>query len=633
MQNADPSRPVPSYADVRACLFLRIVKETLFDAEWEWFTLLHTTAMTPKLPILVARLSIAAAIVASGMMVLGRTTGFQTPGCGPESGCALAAASAWAKIPGMGLSTASASLAAFFAVGVGLCCTDNPDRGTRWLARLCALGSMLFLAVGAVERLWCPWCLACHAGSLLCWAAIEIAGRGPRTPWNPIRASAAIAVAVATAASLGLVERRHEQEIVVKRGVEAAESITRIAAGGQSVPGFTGRYSLGATSPKVRVVAFTGYQCPDCRVVDAEIERLVGVRTDTSLSTFHFPFCADCNPGVTQTIHSNACFAAAAAEAAGIVSGPDGFWRMHRRLFELRGAFTRESLSVEVRTLGLDSAGFFKAYDAPDTLDLVRGDAQRAIDLGLNRTPTVFVNGVELKGWNAPDAIARALEAAAKSGTAAVADRPPTGTERALAEWLAETPVILATDAADHRIGATGADAIRIDVFGDYQDDGTAALDTQLREQVAKDPTLAYHFRHFPADSKCNPAVPRSLHPLACRMARTAEAFGLVGGEDAFWAIHEWTLANHRVFADSGLRVVAEQRNLDWAAILALRDQAETTRAVAEDVALGQTAKVTQLPWILIDGRRLAAWKVDKPEILLRAIELAKSQKATPTSP
>lgn len=440
-----------------------------------------------------------------------------------------------------------------------------------------------------------------------------------------------MAVAVTAATFLSFAENAHERTLAAQRDLEATESISRIAGGERLAPqAFAGRYTFGAASPKVRVVVFTGYQCPDCRVVDAEIQRLVGVRGDTSLSLFHFPFCADCNPAVKQTIHPNACQAALAAEAAGIVGGDKGFWAMHRRLFELRGVFSRDALAGEVRALGLDEATFFKAFSAPATLELVKGDAQRAIALGLNRTPTVFVNGVELRGWNAPDAIARALDAAARSSTPESADRPLSASERALEEWRLATPVALGADAIDHRLGAAGPQAVVVDLFGDYQDDGTVDLDARIRALVAKDPTLVYHYRHFPGDSKCNPAVPRSLHPLACRMARSAEAFAVVGGEEAFWAIHEWTLANHRIYSDAGLRSIAEQRNLDWSAIIALRDQTEATRAVAEDVALGQTLKVTELPWVLINGKRLAAWKSGEGDILQQVIETAKSTKSSP---
>lgn len=589
-----------------------------------------TQPMPPKLPILIARLSALVAIIASGVLVLGRTTGLATPGCGPDSGCAIAAASRWATVPLLGTSTASMALSAFMAMSLGLFFAA-PDRGTRWIARACALGSAIFIVISTAQRLWCPWCLASHAGSLAAWASLEIAGRTSTVNWHAVRTGMAMGVAVAAATFLSFAERRHERKLAAHRDLEATESIRRIAGAERLAPqAFAGRYSFGAESPKVRVVVFTGYQCPDCRMVDSEIQRLVGVRGDTSLSLFHFPFCSDCNPAVKQTIHPNACQAALAAEAAGIAGGNKGFWAMHRRLFELGGAFSRDSLSGEVRALGLDGTAFFKALDAPDTLELVKGDAQRAIALGLNRTPTVFVNGTELRGWNAPDAIARALDAAARSSTPASADKPRTASERALEEWRLETPVSLGPDAVDHHLGAAGPQAVVIDLFGDYQDDGTVDLDARIRALVAKDPTLAYHYRHFPGDSKCNPAVPRSLHPLACRMARSAEAFAVVGGEEAFWAIHEWTLANHRIYSDAGLRSVAEQRNLDWSAIIALRDQSEAMRAVAQDVALGQALKVTELPWVLINGKRLAAWKSGEEEFLRQVIEAAKLAKASP---
>ena len=62
------------------------------------------------------------------------------------------------------------------------------------------------------------------------------------------------------------------------------------------------------------------------------------------ISIRYFPFNSDCNPFVTKTLHSNACWAARAAETAGMLWGPEGFWKMHVWLFDRRGVFetTRE---------------------------------------------------------------------------------------------------------------------------------------------------------------------------------------------------------------------------------------------------------------------------------------------------
>src|SRR6185295_4441596 len=78
---------------------------------------------------------------------------------------------------------------------------------------------------------------------------------------------------------------------------------------------FTGRYRMGPEVAPIRVVMFTGYQCPDCRKMEPQVEELLKTRKDVSISIKHFPFCPDCNRH-TPMMQPNGCWAARAAEAA-----------------------------------------------------------------------------------------------------------------------------------------------------------------------------------------------------------------------------------------------------------------------------------------------------------------------------
>src|SRR5690606_27324872 len=108
----------------------------------------------------------------------------------------------------------------------------------------------------------------------------------------------------------------------------------------QGLAGFEGRYRHGPEVVPVRIVVFTDYQCPDCDQLDQTLEGLIQGRPDVAVSVKHFPFSKACNPNVPREMHPNACWAARAAEAAGVLRGRDGFWAMHRWLFSRRGSFT-----------------------------------------------------------------------------------------------------------------------------------------------------------------------------------------------------------------------------------------------------------------------------------------------------
>ncbi len=90
----------------------------------------------------------------------------------------------------------------------------------------------------------------------------------------------------------------------------------------------------------------------------------------------HYPFNQECNPVATATRHPQACLAARAAEAAGSLGGPDGYWRMHEWLMGNQRNLDADSIRRAAATLGID----------PDAL------AVRSI-------PMIFVNGKFLPRW------------------------------------------------------------------------------------------------------------------------------------------------------------------------------------------------------------------------------------------
>jgi protein-disulfide isomerase len=154
-----------------------------------------------------------------------------------------------------------------------------------------------------------------------------------------------------------------------------------------------GRYNLGPETAAVHVVAVSDYQCPSCRTIDEQLRSMIVGRKDVSVSARHFPFCTDCNEHIDKTRHPNACRAALAAEAAGIVGGADAFWQMHNWLFERRGEFTDSELGQFVQNLGLDGASFLEEIQDEKTRDLIRSDAAAADAAGLRFTPMIFING------------------------------------------------------------------------------------------------------------------------------------------------------------------------------------------------------------------------------------------------
>jgi protein-disulfide isomerase len=368
---------------------------------------------------------------------------------------------------------------------------------------------------------------------------------------------------------------------------EAAERIIQQSRRGE----FTGRYRVGPAEAPIRIVMFTDYQCGDCANVERQLKRLHETRDDLSISIKHFPFNSDCNQYITRRVHSNACWAARAAEAAGILWGPEGFWKMHEWLFGRRGRFeSNEVLENGIRSLGYDPEGFVSVMTSDETLAAVSADIEEAHALGLHFTPMIYINGVELKGWNAPEALIRTVEEVAATNPparSAASDRPPLALDKAVDDWRFQPELTLPPDEQPWVTGA-GADArVRVVVWGDYQESGTARADSTIRGFASGRNDVSYAFRHFPFNSECNPKVEDQRHPLACMAARAAEAAGALGGNEAYWRMHSWLMENPGDCGEAGLKGRATEIGLDadafWAA---MRDPA-SQKNILDDVAAG----------------------------------------------
>src|SRR5690606_14924247 len=146
--------------------------------------------------------------------------------------------------------------------------------------------------------------------------------------------------------------------------------------------GFRGRYVHGPEEAAIRVVMFTDYQCPDCNRIESEIEPILKQRDDISLSVMHFPFCRNadggkiCNKYAPRDLHANACRAARAAEAAGIVGGNAAFCDMHFWVFSRSGNFTQAELDQKIGAMGLDREDFLAAMQGDQTLSIVHQDVE-----------------------------------------------------------------------------------------------------------------------------------------------------------------------------------------------------------------------------------------------------------------
>jgi protein-disulfide isomerase len=89
----------------------------------------------------------------------------------------------------------------------------------------------------------------------------------------------------------------------------------------------------------------------------------------------------------------NAAVAARAAQAQG------RFWEYHDLLYDSQfSGYSDENLMVLAKEAGLDTPQFESDYENARYEPTVRADFQKGLDLGVNGTPTFFINGKMLVG-------------------------------------------------------------------------------------------------------------------------------------------------------------------------------------------------------------------------------------------
>jgi protein-disulfide isomerase len=150
-------------------------------------------------------------------------------------------------------------------------------------------------------------------------------------------------------------------------------------------------WATGSAQPKVTLVEFADFECPACGAAFPVVKQVVAkYQNDLRYVFRHFPLDQ----------HKNARLAAQAAEAAG---AQGKFWEMHDLLFQNQSTLSPDVINGLGIELKLDMEKFTQevtaeAYKAKIEKDLTDGQT-----LGVNSTPTFYLNGKKLSLFSFTD--------------------------------------------------------------------------------------------------------------------------------------------------------------------------------------------------------------------------------------
>lgn len=175
--------------------------------------------------------------------------------------------------------------------------------------------------------------------------------------------------------------------------VQAAE---QSAAAAPSQPQQVQRYdvpedddpSIGPDDAPITIIEFSDYQCPYCQRWHEQVFlRLRAEYPDTVRFVYRdFPL---------TSIHPEAV---PAAEAANCADEQDAFWDYHNALFSNQYELSSQAYTNYASDLGLDVESFEACLTSGKYNDEVMADFSYAANLGVQSTPTFFINGIPIVG-------------------------------------------------------------------------------------------------------------------------------------------------------------------------------------------------------------------------------------------
>ncbi|MBU1035028.1 DsbA family protein [Patescibacteria group bacterium] len=158
--------------------------------------------------------------------------------------------------------------------------------------------------------------------------------------------------------------------------------LAKLDSGGQ-------RPSLGNPQAKVRIVEFCDYECSACKRSALEVRAFMSRHpNDVFLTVRDFP---------AESIHENAMDAAIAAHCV-FEQNADLYWAYHDLLFNNQGNLQPSDLRGYAGSIGANLAKYDTCFRMRAPESAIRSSYADGVALGVQGTPTFFINGIRIPG-------------------------------------------------------------------------------------------------------------------------------------------------------------------------------------------------------------------------------------------
>jgi len=143
-------------------------------------------------------------------------------------------------------------------------------------------------------------------------------------------------------------------------------------------------YWIGTSTPKITIVEFSDFACPYCRSSFPKIREIsLKYKNDIKYIYRDMP------------LHDESASLALAARCAG---EQGKFWSMHDKLFQNQGIKNEQDLFALAAQTGVDRNRLEQCYKDKKYLPMIQKDFLDGEELGVEGTPTWFINGNKASG-------------------------------------------------------------------------------------------------------------------------------------------------------------------------------------------------------------------------------------------
>lgn len=162
----------------------------------------------------------------------------------------------------------------------------------------------------------------------------------------------------------------------------------------------------GDKNPKVKIILFTDYECPMCKIYNVMLNKAMRDVKGVQIIHKNFPLDKNCNKIIDSDFHENACMYAKYSVAA----EEQGKWgEMNDVLFKNQPKTEDEIINL-AKSLDLNTELLKETANSEETLNYIKSDIDEALEYKVNGTPTLIINGETYAGIRPYDELKKLLK-------------------------------------------------------------------------------------------------------------------------------------------------------------------------------------------------------------------------------